>query len=96
MTKHEIALIAGFMDNLGDVLGNRICNDLILANTEENRDLVYNAMVWNNPSGSEAPYEVHIMKNGNIITHDCLIVGYLKSKLMEEYNLSQEDVVVFE
>lgn len=74
----ELALIAEFLDDYGNRLGNDGCNDFELDDTLENRALVKAAMKWNDPTDPTDPF----LHDGKILTHNSMLVEYLRSLLL--------------
>ncbi len=75
MTKHEVDLLEQFIERHLEVLGNSGCNDYILENTAENRNLVCEA---------EVSHCSYWPEGKNIITSDFIVLNYLWRKAKKE------------
>lgn len=104
MTKNEIALIVGFLNELDDEFSNAGCNDMYLQDTPENRKIFLEAEklfvedecdgdgdVASLENAIQVPYGSK-SKEKKIGTNNQTILGYLRKKLMNEFNLNEEDI----
>lgn len=76
-TKNEAALLVKLLDEFGDRLGNDGCNDMMLPDTPENRELV---MASENYCLSETGTVAITSYNGEIVANNGMILAYLAKK----------------
>ena len=85
--EHEIML--DLLNILRDYLGNNGCNDMVLEDTPENRQLVESASAFeyedlNEDEKKKEPCREIFVAKGKIITDDILILNYLIQKFKED------------
>lgn len=79
MTKTEIEVLLDLLDDYGNELSNRGCNDYTLEDTPANRKLM-KAVI----AASDYPDDELSIYNGQIYTQDFKLLGYFENKLKLE------------
>lgn len=96
MTINEVAYIVGFLDELYDKFSSDGCNDMYLPDTPENRRMYVDSLKNDeNCLSVEDSLKVPYLSSSNekkISTNNQVILRHLRSKLMQEFNLSENDI----
>lgn len=86
MNPNEKSIFIGLLNRLDDYLSYEGCNDMRLPDTPENRRLITEAEMWNVHAATEEEWKAHpdyhevSLCNGELLTSDYLIFGYLRHK----------------
>lgn len=86
LTKMEVAYIAAFLGELNDRFSNDTCNDMSIADTSENREMLIAAEKLQR----ELDEEEIIPLNGKLYCSNQVIVQFLQKRLMDEYGIKSK------
>ena len=91
LNKHQLLLVAEFLEELSIIQGNAGCNDYEMENTEENWALLQLAERWHSKD-PETWTEKRPASREKIQTWDHIILGYLKHLVEEQATLTALDL----
>jgi hypothetical protein len=89
MTHTEYAYIAAFLGRLSERMSNDGCNDMFLADTPENRELVKAAEHETVGPGETWQPMLH---GGKLCTSNYMVVEHVKDKLMQEQGIKEDEL----
>lgn len=88
MTKNEMRLVVGFLEELDDKFGSDGCNDMWLPNTPANRELNLAAeKFWRKVNEDEEESSDDPPEGDIIDTNNQVILGYLIHRLKKEHRI---------
>jgi hypothetical protein len=92
MTTTETAYLAAFLHAFSERLGNDGCNDLYLANTEENRKFIEAVHEFH-----EQEEDIRLVDRGKgrpkqIVANNVAVVEFLLARLMDENDLEEDEL----
>lgn len=93
MTHHEMKYVVAFLKELSNRFGNDGCNDMFLADTPENRQLVLAAEQYADIASNEIRlFEVRKGESKKIGTMNDVVLDYLMIELAKENGIDMESI----
>ena len=104
MTKQEAIYLASFLSRFREMLGNESCNDMLLPDTEENRDFLLGVQLSqfaDDPTYFEDAEDATTLRTckwskdqpASLITFNTVVVGHLIKRFMQEKGIVRADLI---